>query len=116
MDPTSRRCCPSSRFFLTYILSFIYTAIYWNNHHHMFLAVKEVNGAILWANSHLLFWLSVVPFVTAWASENHFAPIPTAPLRHRPLPSRCRIYDPPASNRRDAGAGFHSGRRRLAQT
>ena len=57
---------------LSYVLSFIYIGIYWNNHHHMFHAAKSVNGAILWANLHLLFWLSLVPFVTAWMGENHF--------------------------------------------
>jgi uncharacterized membrane protein len=64
--------------FLSYVLSFIYVGIYWNNHHHMFHAVHQVNGAILWANLHLLFWLSLVPFVTGWMGENHFAPLPTA--------------------------------------
>ena len=64
--------------FLSYIISFIYVGIYWNNHHHMFQAVKQVRGATLWANLHLLFWLSLTPFVTAWAGENHFAPWPTA--------------------------------------
>lgn len=64
--------------FLSYILSFIYLGIYWNNHHHMLQAAKTVNGAILWANMHLLFWLSLVPFVTGWMGENHFAPLPTA--------------------------------------
>lgn len=64
--------------FLSYILSFVYLGIYWNNHHHMLQATKSVNGAILWANMHLLFWLSLVPFVTAWMGENHFAPLPTA--------------------------------------
>jgi uncharacterized membrane protein len=62
----------------SYVLSFIYIGIYWNNHHHMFHAVKRVDGAVLWANLHLLFWLSLVPFVTAWMGENHFATIPTA--------------------------------------
>src|SRR6266567_3435184 len=60
--------------FLTYVLSFIYVAIYWNNHHHMLHAVQHVNGRVLWANLHLLFWLSLIPFVTGWAGENHFAP------------------------------------------
>ena len=60
--------------FLSYILSFIYIGIYWNNHHHMMHLVKQINGAILWANLHLLFWLSLIPFVTAWNGENHFAP------------------------------------------
>jgi uncharacterized membrane protein len=64
--------------FLTYILSFIYLGIYWNNHHHMLQATKSVNGKVLWANMHLLFWLSLVPFVTGWMGENHFAPLPTA--------------------------------------
>jgi uncharacterized membrane protein len=64
--------------FLTYVLSFVILAIYWNNHHHMFQAVDRVNGRILWANMHLLFWLSLVPFVTGWMGENHFAPVPTA--------------------------------------
>ena len=63
--------------FLSYVISFVYVAIYWNNHHHLIHAVKHVNGAIMWANIHLLFWLSLIPFVTAWAGENHFAPIPT---------------------------------------
>ena len=62
----------------SYVLSFIYIGIYWNNHHHMFHAVKRVSGGALWANLHLLFWLSVVPFVTAWMGENHFATVPTA--------------------------------------
>lgn len=60
-----------------YVISFIFLAIYWNNHHHLLQTVKHVNGAILWANTHLLFWLSLVPFVTAWSGEHAFAPIPT---------------------------------------
>jgi uncharacterized membrane protein len=64
--------------FLTYVLSFIFLAIYWNNHHHMLQATERINGKILWANTHLLFWLSLVPFVTGWMGENHFAAIPTA--------------------------------------
>ena len=64
--------------FLSYILSFIYIGIYWNNHHHMLQATGHVNGAILWANLHLLFWLSLVPFSTGWMGENHFASLPTA--------------------------------------
>jgi uncharacterized membrane protein len=63
---------------LAYLLSFVYLGIYWNNHHHMLAAVSRVSGAVLWANLHLLFWLSLVPFVTAWMSENGFATIPTA--------------------------------------
>lgn len=64
--------------FLSYVLSFLYLAIYWNNHHHMLLLVKNINGSILWANMHLLFWLSLVPFVTGWMGENHFVTAPTA--------------------------------------
>ena len=62
----------------SYVLSFIYLGIYWNNHHHLFQATEEVSGGILWANLHLLFWLSLFPFTTAWVGENHLAPIPTA--------------------------------------
>jgi uncharacterized membrane protein len=64
--------------FLTYVLSFIYLGIYWNNHHHMFQATDRINGKILWANMNLLFWLSLIPFTTGWMGENHFAPLPTA--------------------------------------
>ncbi|MBY0413229.1 MAG: TMEM175 family protein [Bdellovibrionales bacterium] len=64
--------------FFSYILSFIYVGIYWSNHHHLFQLVKHVNGPVLWANNHLLFWLSMLPFVTAWSGENHFAGIPVA--------------------------------------
>jgi|SRR6185369_16857746 uncharacterized membrane protein len=64
--------------FLSYVLSFVYLGIYWNNHHHMLNAVQSVTGAILWANLHLLFWLSLIPFATGWMGENHFAPVPSA--------------------------------------
>ncbi|MBV8968287.1 MAG: DUF1211 domain-containing protein [Verrucomicrobia bacterium] len=64
--------------FLSYVLSFIYVGIYWNNHHHIFQATEKVSGGILWANLHLLFWLSLFPFTTAWMGENHLAAIPTA--------------------------------------
>jgi uncharacterized membrane protein len=63
---------------LSYLLSFIYVGIYWNNHHHMFHSTKKVTGGILWANLHLLFWLSLFPFTTAWVGANHLAPAPTA--------------------------------------
>src|ERR1051326_1730659 len=63
---------------LSYVLSFIYIGIYWNNHHHLLHATERVNGATLWANLHLLFWLSLVPFTTAWMGENHFASWPVA--------------------------------------
>lgn len=64
--------------FMAYILSFIYLGIYWNNHHHMLQASRKINGKVLWANMHLLFWLSLIPFVTGWMGENHFEPLPTA--------------------------------------
>lgn len=64
--------------FLSYLLSFIYLGIYWNNHHHLLHVTQKINGAVLWANLHLLFWLSLVPFVTGWMGENHFAAVPTA--------------------------------------
>ena len=64
--------------FLSYVLSFIYVGIYWNNHHHLLHATKQIDGRILWANLHLLFWLSLFPFATGWVGENHLAPIPTA--------------------------------------
>jgi uncharacterized membrane protein len=64
--------------FLSYVLSFVYVGIYWNNHHHLLHATKQINGPIMWANLHLLFWQSLVPFVTHWMGENHFAALPTA--------------------------------------
>src|ERR1051325_10763609 len=64
--------------FLSYVLSFIYVGIYWNNHHHLFHSTKHVSGGILWANLHLLFWLSLFPFTSGWMGENHLAPTPTA--------------------------------------
>jgi uncharacterized membrane protein len=64
--------------FLSYVLSFVYIGIYWNNHHHMLHASKRVSGTVLWANLHLLFWLSLLPFATGWMGENDFAPLPSA--------------------------------------
>jgi TMEM175 potassium channel family protein len=64
--------------FLTYVLSYVYLGIYWNNHHHLVHTVERVHGGILWANLHLLFWLSLIPFATGWMGENHFAALPTA--------------------------------------
>jgi uncharacterized membrane protein len=64
--------------FLTYVLTFVNLGIYWNSHHHLLQASARVNGRILWANLHLLFWLSLIPFTTGWMGENHFAPLPTA--------------------------------------
>lgn len=63
---------------LLYVLSFVYLGIYWSNHHHMFHATKHVSGSVLWANLHLMFWLSLVPFMTTWMGESHFASLPTA--------------------------------------
>jgi uncharacterized membrane protein len=73
-----RSLAPLWPVFLSYLLSFVYLGIYWNNHHHMLHMTQRVNGAILWANLHLLFWLSLTPFTTAWMGENHFAPVPMA--------------------------------------
>ena len=75
-DKTFEAVMLLSHKFLSYILSFIYVGIYWNNHHHMMHTVKSVNGKILWANLHLLFWLSLIPFATAWIGEHHFASFP----------------------------------------
>jgi uncharacterized membrane protein len=69
---------PLAPVMLSYVLSFVYVGIYWNNHHHMMHAVSKVNGSVLWANLHLLFWLSLIPFVTGWMGENHFSAIPAA--------------------------------------
>ncbi|GAA4016080.1 TMEM175 family protein [Deinococcus rubellus] len=62
--------------FLAYVISFVYVGIYWNNHHHLFVTVKRISGAVMWANLHLLFWLSLLPVLTAWAGESHFAAVP----------------------------------------
>ena len=75
-DPAA--LAPLAPIFLSYVLSFIYVAIYWTNHHNLFHAVHHVTGGALWANLHLLFWLSLVPFVTGWMDENHFAPLTVA--------------------------------------
>jgi uncharacterized membrane protein len=77
-DTTLTALQPLWGVFLSYVLSFIYLGIYWNNHHHMLHTVHKVTGGMLWANLHLLFWLSLVPFVTGWMGENDFAPLPTA--------------------------------------
>jgi uncharacterized membrane protein len=69
---------PLAPVLLSYVLSFIYVGIYWNNHHHMLHAVSHISGGVLWANLHLLFWLSLIPFVTGWMGENHFATMPVA--------------------------------------
>jgi len=69
---------PMVPIFLTYVLSYVYIGIYWNNHHHMLHTADQINGKILWANLHLLFWLSLIPFTTGWMGENHLASLPTA--------------------------------------
>lgn len=66
--------------FISYVLSFVYIAIYWNNHHHLMRAAHKINAKVMWANSHLLFWLSLMPFASGWMGENHFASLPTAIL------------------------------------
>src|SRR3954462_14980325 len=73
---------------LAYVLSFVYLGIYWNNHHHMLQATDRVTGGILWANLHLLFWLSLVPFTTSWLGENHFAATPPPPTASSCSPRR----------------------------
>ncbi len=77
-DAALQALTPLVSVFLSYVLSYIYIGIYWNNHHHMLQTVKSCTGPMLWANLHLLFWLSLIPFVTAWMGENHFAATPTA--------------------------------------
>lgn len=69
---------PVAPLFFCYVVSFVFVGTYWNNHHHLLHAVRRISGAVLWANLHLLFWLSLLPFVTAWMGTNHFAPLPTA--------------------------------------
>jgi uncharacterized membrane protein len=77
-DPSAAALVALLPVFLSYVLSFIYVGIYWNNHHHMLHTCSRVTGPILWANLHLLFWLSLFPFATGWMGENHFAPLPVA--------------------------------------
>jgi uncharacterized membrane protein len=77
-DTTLEALGPLVPVFLSYVLSFVFVGIYWNNHHHMLQAAQHVNGATLWANLHLLFWLSLIPFGTAWMGENHFEALPVA--------------------------------------
>jgi uncharacterized membrane protein len=77
-DATLAGLAPLVPVFLSYVLSFVYVGIYWNNHHHMLHATGKVTGGVLWANLHLLFWLSILPFATGWMGENHFSVYPTA--------------------------------------
>ena len=78
LEPTLPALLPLWPKFLSYAMSFVFIGIYWNNHHHLWHVVERVNGTVLWANLHLLFWLSLVPFVTEWMGENHFAAAPVA--------------------------------------
>ena len=78
MAATSQGCGRFCRFFSRYLLSFVYVGIYWNNHHHLLHATRQVRGSVLWANLHLLFWLSLLPFATGWMGASGFAPDPTA--------------------------------------
>lgn len=77
-EPNLHALIPTVPTFISYVVSFIYLGIYWNNHHHLFQIAEKVNGKILWANLHLLFWLSLVPFTTSWVGENHLASVPVA--------------------------------------
>ena len=77
-DTTLEALLPVLPIFLSYVLSFIYVGIYWSNHHHLFQAAERVSGGVLWTNLHVLFWLSLIPFVTGWMGENHFATLPVA--------------------------------------
>jgi len=77
-DASWRSLIPIAPVFLSYVLSFVFVGIYWSNHHHLLQVVERVNGGVLWANLHLLFWLSLTPFVTAWMGENKFAAVPVA--------------------------------------
>ena len=97
--------------FLSYVLSFIYVGIYWNNHHHLLHATQHVNGAILWANLHLLFWLSLFPFTTGWMGENHFAALPTALYGFVLLMAAIAYFILAARHHRQAGPRLAAGRR-----
>jgi uncharacterized membrane protein len=91
-DPTLAALLPLWPKILCYAMSFVFIGIYWNNHHHLWHVVERVNGAVLWANLHLLFWLSLVPFVTAWMGENHFAAAPVAVYGVVLLGAGCAYY------------------------
>jgi len=99
---------PSIPVFLSYVLSYVFVGIYWNNHHHMLHAVQHVSGGVLWANLHLLFWLSLVPFVTGWMSENQFAAVPSRSTRGA-AHGRCRVLHSGAHADRAARPGFDAG-------
>ena len=95
--------------FLSYVLSFVYLGIYWNNHHHLLHACERVNGAILWANLHLLFWLSLMPFATGWMGENHFARRAHGALRRGAADAGHRLLYAPARDRPAPGGGRAAG-------
>ena len=96
--------------FLSYVLSFIYVGIYWNNHHHMLHASKKISGQVLWANLHLLFWLSLLPFATGWMGENHFARLPSALYGGDPPLCCHRILVASAGHHRCRGRRLHACR------
>lgn len=91
-DVTLMALLPLWPVFLSYLLSFVFVGIYWNNHHHLMQAAESVDGKILWANTHLLFWLSLIPFATAWMGEHHFAPAPVALYGFLLLALACAYY------------------------
>jgi uncharacterized membrane protein len=91
-EPTWDALWPLWPKFLSYLMSFVFIGIYWNNHHHLWQVVERVRGGVLWANLHLLFWLSLVPFVTAWMGENHFAAVPVALYGVVLLASGCAYF------------------------
>ena len=91
--------------FLSYVISFIYVGIYWNNHHHLLHATTNVTGGMLWANLHLLFWLSLLPFATGWMGENHFAPGAVGGVRRRAADVGDVVVDPADADRARAGRG-----------
>ena len=97
--------------FVAYVLSFVYLAIYWNNHHHLLHTVTRVDGLILWANSHLLFWLSLVPAATGWMGENFLAPLPTAVYGAIPADAGHRLLPAAEGDRASAGQTFRAGER-----
>ena len=94
---------------LTYVLSFVYLGIYWNNHHHMLHMTEHVNGAILWANLHLLFWLSLVPFVTSWMGNTHLRRTSNCRVRSRVPLSGGGIHYSPGDYHRATGTGLQIG-------
>src|SRR3979411_1316149 len=91
-DASLRALRPVAPVFLSYVLSFVFLGIYWSNHHHLLQAVRSVDGRVLWANLHLLFWLSLIPFVTGWVGENHFASAPVAMYGVILLAAACAYY------------------------